>query len=106
MRFKNILEIIGEAGKERETVKIFYPETENRKKGWREVEPYSLTTDIPPEGEFLVYGKEHIRPGHILNAYNMGSGDKDYHSFILGKIKSAERTGRSFNSRKKWKVRF
>jgi len=106
MRFKEILKIIGEAGKKRETVKIFYPETENRKEGWREVEPYSLTTDIPPDGEFLVYEKDHIRPGHILNAYNMGSGDKDCHSFILGKIKKAEKTGRSFNSRKRWTVRF
>ncbi len=106
MRFDKILKIIGESGKKRETVKIFYPETEKRKEGWREVEPYSLTTDLPPDGEFLVYGQDHIRPGHILNAYNMGSGEDECHSFILGKIKKAESTGRSFDSRKKWEVKF
>lgn len=106
MRFEKILKIIGEAGKSRETVRIFYPETDERKEGWREVEPYSITTDLLPDGEFLVYKKDHIRPGHILNAYNMGSGENESHSFILGKIKAAKKTGRSFDSRKKWEVRF
>lgn len=106
MRFKKIIREIGEAGKKTETVKIYYPETENKKEGWREVEPYSLSTDLLPEGELLVYGKDHIRPGHILNAYNVGSGDDTYHSFILGKIKEAKRTGRSFEGREKWEVKF
>ncbi len=106
MRFKEIIKEIGEAGKRTETVKIYYSETETKKEGWREVEPYSLSTDIPPDGEFLVYGKDHIRPGHILNAYNVGSGDKTAHSFILGKIRKAKRTGKSFEGREKWPVKF
>ncbi len=106
MRFKKIVKIIGEAGQNKETVNIFYPETEKKREGWREVEPYSLTTDIPPGAEYLVYGKDQIKPGHIFNAYTIGSGDKDCHSFILGKIKKAKRTGHNFEDRKKWKIRF
>lgn len=104
MRFKNIISILGSAAKKKETVRIYYPETEKTKKGWREVEPYSLTTDLPPKGEHLVYGKDHIRAGHILNAYNVGSGESDSHSFILGKIKKIEKTGNKFNP--KWDVEF
>ncbi len=104
--FKEIIKIIGEAGKAKETVEIYYPKTEKREEGWREVEPYSLTTDIPPLGEYLVFSKEEIKPGHILNAYNKKSKDNIYHSFILGKIKGAKRTGEKFNPRKNWEVRF
>ncbi len=104
--FKDLIKIIGESGKKRKTIKIYYPETEKRKEGWREVEPYSLTTDIPPDGEYLVYDKDYISPGHIFNAYNIGSGEKDCHSFILGKIKDAQKTGRSFETTKKWEVKF
>lgn len=104
MRFKKIISILGEAAKKGETVRIYYPETENSKEGWREVEPYSLTTDVPPEGERIVFGKEHIRAGYILNAYNVGSNDEKPHSFILGKIKKIKKTGNKFNP--KWEVKF
>ncbi len=99
-----MISILGEAAKSKETVRIYYPETEKTKKGWREIEPYSLATDIPPKGEHLVFGKEDIRAGHILNAYTKGSGDKEAHSFILGKISQIEKTGKKFNP--KWKVKF
>ena len=95
---------MGEAAKRKETVRIYYPETQKTKKGWREVEPYSITTDLPPKGEHLVFDKEEIRAGHILNAYNVGSGERDARSFILGKIKKIERTGKKFKP--KWDVEF
>ena len=44
--FKEILEIIARAARKSETVKIYYPKTENSPAGWRQVEPYSLSTDI------------------------------------------------------------
>ena len=104
MKFKKIVSILGKAAKDKETVRIYYPETEKTKKGWREVEPYSITTDLPPKGEHIVFDREHIRAGHILNAYNIGSGEEDTRSFILGKIKKIERTGNKFNP--KWEVEF
>ena len=104
MRFQNIISILGEAAKKRETVRIYYPETRKTKKGWREVEPYSITTDLPPKGEHLIFDKDVIRAGHILNAYNADSGESDTHSFILGKIKKIEKTGKKFNP--KWRVEF
>ncbi len=104
MKFKKILKILGKAAKNNETVRIYYPETEKTKEGWREVEPYSLTTDIPPGGETLVFDKDHIRAGHILNAYTTGSGDEEPHSFILGKIRKIELTGNKFTP--KWEVKF
>lgn len=106
MSFKEILKIIKEAGKKRETVEIYYPKTWRSKAGWREIEPYSIATDIPPEGEHLVVDKEEIKPGHILNAYTVASNKDHCDSFILGKIKSARPTGRSFQPRFNWKVEF
>ncbi len=104
MKFRKIVSILGEAAKNKETVRIYYPETRNTKKGWREVEPYSLTTDLPPKGEHLVFGEDHIRAGHILNAYNVDSGESDTRSFILGKIKKIEKTEKKFKP--KWEVEF
>lgn len=106
MDFKEILKIISKAGKRKETIMIYYPGTETRKKGWREIEPYSLSTDIPPDGEHLIYGKDIIEPGHILNGYTIGAGDRECHSFILGKIKKTKLTKRKFIPRNNWKVEF
>jgi len=104
MDFKKILNIIAKAGQNGETVKIYYPKTENTPAGWREVEPYSLATDTGEEGEHLVFGKETITPGHIFNAYTIGSEDSHCDSFILGKIKLAKRTNKRFKPR--WKIEF
>lgn len=104
MDFKEILDIIAKSAKNKETVKIYYPKTENTSAGWREVEPYSIATDIGREGEHLVFGKEIVTPGHIFNAYTTASKKKNCNSFILGKIKQAKLTGRKF--RPKWPVEF
>lgn len=106
MDFKDVLKIIAESGAKRETVKIYYPKTENARSGWREVEPYSLTTDVGDEAEHLVYGQDRLSPGHIFNGYTIGRGDKHCDSFILGKIKAAKPTGRKFKPRSGWEIEF
>ena len=104
--FREILRIIARAAQKLETVEIYYPATENTPDGWREVEPYSLTTDIGPEGEHLVYGEDRLSPGHIFNGYTVGSKNEHCHSFIIGKIKAARFTGKKFIPRSNWKVEF
>jgi len=104
MDFREILRIIAKAAKKTETVKIYYPKTENTPEGWREVEPYSLTTDIGPEGEHLVYGQDRLSPGHIFNGYTVRSRDNHCGSFIIGKIRKAKVTGKKFKP--KWPVEF
>jgi len=106
MDYKTVLKLIATAARRGETVEIYYPKTENTLAGWREVEPYSLTTDVGEEGEHLVYGKEDIRPGHIFNGYTVGSNDDHCDSFIIGKIKRARLTGKKFRPRNRWKVEF
>ena len=106
MDFREILRIIAESASKHETVEIYYPATENTAEGWREVEPYSLTTDIGPEGEHLVYGKDRLSPGHIFNAYTVNSNDDHCDSFIIGKIRRAKPTGKKFIPRNNWKVEF
>ncbi|MBM4177464.1 hypothetical protein FJ208_01545, partial [Candidatus Gribaldobacteria bacterium] len=85
---------------------IYYPKTENTKEGWREIEPYSLATDIGKQGEHLVYGKDLISPGHILNGYTIGSKDNHCDSFILGKISQVKLTQKRFAPRNNWQVEF
>ncbi len=102
--FREILRIIAKAGKKTETVRIYYPKTENTPKGWREVEPYSLATDIGPEGEHLIYGQDRLSPGHIFNGYTIGSSNDHCDSFIIGKIKVAKLTNKKFKP--KWSVEF
>ena len=104
--FREILRVIAEAARKSETVEIYYPKTENTPEGWREVEPYSLTTDIGEEGEHLIYGQDRLSPGHIFNAYTVGSKDNHCDSFIIGKIKAVRFTGRKFKPRSNWKVEF
>ena len=104
MNFREILRIIAKAGQKTETVEIYYPKTENTPKGWREVEPYSLATDIGPEGEHLIYGQDRLSPGHIFNGYTVGSEDKHCDSFIVGKIKAAKLANKKFKPR--WSVEF
>lgn len=106
MDFRQILEIIAQAGSQRETVKIYYPKTANSPEGWREVEPYSLTTDIGEGAEHLVFGQDRMSPGHIFNGYTVGSYDNHCDSFIVGKIKQAKSTGKKFKPRYNWKVEF
>lgn len=106
MDYQKILKIIGQAGFNRETVEIYYPKTENSQAGWREVEPYSLTTDIGLDGEHLIYGQDRVSPGHIFNGYSVASKDDHCGSFIIGKIKQARFTGRKFKPRNQWKVEF
>jgi len=106
MEFRKILHIVAKAAQKKETVEIYYPKTERKKAGWREVEPYSLATDVAPEGEHLVWGEDLLSPGHILNAYTVGSGNKTCHSFIVGKIKQARLTGKKFTPRNNWKIEF
>jgi len=104
MDFKEILKFIAQAARKSETVKIYYPKTENNPAGWRQVEPYSLSTDIGKEGEHLVYGQDRLSPGHIFNGYTVGSDDKHCDSFIIGKIKGAKPTKNKFKP--KWPIEF
>jgi len=104
--YNKIVAIIAKAAKKRETMEIYYPETETKKACWREIEPYSLSTDIGQDGEHLIYGKDRLSPGHILNAFTIGVGDRHCHSFIIGKIKKVRPTGRKFIPRKNWKIEF
>ncbi len=106
MDFQDIINIIAEAAKKQETVEIYYPKTDNNPAGWREVEPYSLTTDTGEEGETLVYGEDRLSPGHIFNGYNVTGFDNYCHSFIIGKIKQARKTGKKFTPRNNWNVMF
>ena len=87
-------------------MEIYYPKTERTPEGWREVEPYSIATDIGEEGEHLVYGEDRLSPGHIFNGYSVNSGDGYCGSFIIGKIKAARLTGKKFAPRNNWKVEF
>jgi hypothetical protein len=104
--YQEILRIIAKAGSKSETVEIYYPETENTAEGWREVEPYSLTTDVGSEGEHLIYGQDRLSPGHIFNGYTVGSEDNHCDSFIIGKIKAARFAGNKFTPRNNWKIEF
>ncbi len=104
MDFREVLRIIAKAGQRRETVKIYYPKTQNTSKGWREVEPYSLATDIGSEGEHLIYEQDRLSPGHIFNGYTARSNKDHCDSFIVGKIKAAKLTGKKFKP--KWSVEF
>ncbi|MFH1656207.1 MAG: hypothetical protein ABH956_00340 [Candidatus Nealsonbacteria bacterium] len=106
--YKQILDIIAKAGKAGEIVEIYYPKTENSSEGWRQVEPYSLTTDIGIEGEHLIYGKDRLSQGHIFNGYTIGKGgNRNFcHSFIIGKIKLAKLTSKKFIPRNNWKIEF
>ena len=106
MDFREILNIIAKAAQQLETIEIYYPKTERTPEGWREVEPYSLTTDIGEEGEHLIYGQDRLSPGHIFNGYTVDSGDDHCDSFIIGKIKAARFTGKKFIPRNNWKVEF
>ncbi len=91
--FKEVLKIIATAVSRGETVEIYYPKTEKSPALWREVIPESLTTDIPPQGEVLIYKKDRMSPGHIFNAYDINSKDNKIRSFIIGKIRLARLTG-------------
>lgn len=104
--YRDILKVIAKEALSLNTVKIYYPKTENSKAGWREIEPYSLSTDTGYEGEHLIYGKDRISAGHILNAYTAGSNDNHCDSFILGKIIDAKPTRKRFAPRNNWKVEF
>ncbi len=106
MDFRKILSVVARAGKVHETVEIYYPRTDRTPGGWREVEPYSLATDIGNEGEHLVYGQDLLSPGHIFNAHTVDSGDKHCDSFIISKIKQARLTGHKFKPRLGWQVEF
>ncbi len=106
MDYRVVLEIIAHAAMKKETVEIYYPGTENSPEGWREIEPYAITTDIGEDVEDLVYGKDLISSGHILRAYTIGSGEDRCHSFIIGKIQKARITRRKFIPNKNWKVKF
>lgn len=104
--YEDVLKVIANAAKRGETVKIYYPKTENAKASWREVEPYSLTLDPGPQTEHLVYGQDRISPGHIFNGYTINSNDDHCDSFIIGKIKDAKYTNKKFNPRNNWKIEF
>ncbi len=86
MDFYNIVEHVTESILKERDLEIYYPRTENSEEGWRKIVPKSITTDIPPEGETLVAGKDRLSPGHILNAYD-NREKSELKSFILGKIK-------------------
>jgi len=104
--YRELLRIIARAARKSETLEIYYPKTENSPAGWREVEPYSLTTDIGKEGEHLIYGKDRLSPGHIFNGYTLSKRKNHCDSFIIGKIKATRLTGKKFIPRNNWIVEF
>ncbi len=104
--FRKIVFQIAKAAQKRETILIYYPKTDNSCAGFREIEPYSLATDIGKMGEHLVYGEDLISSGHILNAYTVGSKANHCGSFILGKITQIKPTGKKFIPRDNWQVEF
>jgi hypothetical protein len=106
MNYLEILEIISTSALEKKTVEIYYPETNNSPEGWREIEPYNISNDIGDEKEILIYNKDRLSPGHILNAYTIGNKENYCNSFIIGKIKKARKTSRSFVPRNNWKINF
>ncbi|NQU82471.1 MAG: hypothetical protein HQ539_00790 [Parcubacteria group bacterium] len=106
MDFRKILNIAGKSAYALQTVEIYYPKTENVPAGWREIEPYSLSTDIGLEGEHLVWGEDLLSPGHILNAYTVDTKDDHCDSFIVGKIREVRKTNNKFKPRNNWKVEF
>ena len=106
MDFRKVLAIIARAARQGETVEIWYPRTERSVGGWRQVEPYCLATDVGRAGEHLVYGEDLLSPGHILNAYTIGSGDDHCDSFVISKIKAARPAGRKFKPRRNWQIEF
>lgn len=106
MDFRKILAVISASARRKRTVMIYYPKTEKTPEGWREVEPYSLTTDVGLDGEHLIYGKDRLSPGHIFNAYTVGSRDDHCDSFIVGKIKMAKSGKRKFIPRHNWEIEF
>ncbi len=90
MDFREIEKILTEAFLKKRKLEIYYPRTETSIEGWRRVEPKSITTDIPPNGEVLVIGKDRLSPGHILNAYDEQKKEENgMRSFIIGKIRRA-----------------
>lgn len=95
--FRDILKVINKSIESGETVEIYYPKTENNPEGWREVKAEGLYTDIPPQGEKLVYGSDRLSPGHILAAFPLNS--KEPRSFIVGKIKGVHRTGNKIKNK-------
>ncbi|MCL5011079.1 MAG: WYL domain-containing protein [Patescibacteria group bacterium] len=106
MDFKDILAIIARSARQRKTVDIYYPKTDNSPEGWREVEPYCLANDIGGAAEHLVFGKDRLSPGHIFNGYTIGTADDHCDSFIVGKIKRARPTNKKFKPRFGWRVEF
>ena len=102
--YEKVVQAIAAAGRSLNTVKIYYPRTENTRAGWREVEPYSISMD--PGSEHLIYGEDRISPGHILNGYTVDSLDDHCDSFILGKIKGIKGTRNKFIPRNGWRVEF
>jgi len=106
MDYRDILEVIINCAQKKKKVEIYYPRTENSPEGWREIEPYSLMTDIDDQGEVLDHRKDKISPGHILKAYTVGGNDESCHFFIIGKIKKVRETKRSFTARKNWPINF
>ncbi|MDD2913126.1 MAG: hypothetical protein PHH17_01630 [Candidatus Pacebacteria bacterium] len=106
MDYRKILQIIAEAAVKKETVEIYYPKTDTTKEGWREIEPYFLSNDTTEDAEHLIYEQDRLSPGHILNARTVGDKDEFCHYFIIGKIKKARKTGKSFSLKKNWQVEF
>ncbi len=106
MNYSDILEVVAYAAKNKKTVEIYYPKTLNSPEGWREIEPYNLSNDIEDDKEILIYGKDRLSPGHILNAYTIGSKNDYCNSFIIGKIKKVRKTNRKFVPKNNWKINF
>ncbi len=90
LNFEEIRSIIESAYLEQKNIEVYYSKTENTPEGWREIRIESITTDIPPQGEELLVGKDVLSPGHIINAYDVNAKNGKIRSFIMGKIKSAK----------------
>lgn len=93
MDYRNVLKVVASAISRGETVEIYYPATERSPEGWREIEPEGFFVDVDCFSQKLIYQKDEIFPGHILNAKTLGL-EEDTHSFIIGKIRKVRSTGR------------
>ncbi len=95
MDFYKITEVVIDGITKGEEIEIYYSRTENKEEGWRKIVPKSISTDIPPNGEKLVVGKDRLSPGHILNAVDLDPENNGVKSFIIGKIKKARKLNKN-----------
>lgn len=93
MDYRRVVNIINQSIRDKKTLEIYYPKTQNSPEGWREIEPFGIFDDTDTNANIV---ENNISPGHILKAYTIGNSSKTLQSFIIGKIMKARKTNRKF----------